>query len=171
MEQLLETIQLDTDDSNELLFKIVVEGLEQAPVKTRLVCEADDVSYVFNGVLTTDDVVRFVLPALKLKEGTYPSYVEVLVAGRYFTPVEFVVELKKPVKVVAESIQVIKHRAEPQVRVTASPIVAKKVPTVPVPAVRKVDERASTPAKNVIPAPSKPKAPPTLAEIYGKRRG
>lgn len=49
MESLLETIDLDIEESNELLFKVKVEGADPAPVKVRLVCESGDMAYMFNG--------------------------------------------------------------------------------------------------------------------------
>ena len=176
MEQLLETIDLDVEQSNELLFKIKVEGVEQVPVKVRLVCETEDLSYMFNGTPTTDDVVQFVLPILKdkLKEGMYTARVEVLVENRYFAPIEFNINFKKPVKVVAESIQVVQRKAPTQVTVTASQIVVKKAPPPPVPVVRRVVEEQAPPPpvrKVVVPVTPKPKvnASPTLSEIYKRR--
>lgn len=137
MEPLLETIDLDVEEASELLFKVKVEGIEPAPAKVRLVCEAGDVAYMFNGHPTADDgVVQFLLPILKgkLKEGLYQSRVEVLIENRYFAPVVFNINFKKAVTVVAESVHVPQRRVAPQVSVTASPIVVKKpMPVAPPP--------------------------------------
>jgi hypothetical protein len=139
MEDLLETIVLDIDENNELLFKVKIEGLEQAPAKIRLVCESADMGFVFTGhPLGTDDIVQFVVPALKdkLKEGTYLSRVEVMVENRYFAPVTFNVHFKKTVSVVAEAVKAPVVRLVPQVKVTATQVptpkqVAPKTPATP----------------------------------------
>lgn len=132
MDALLETIDLDIEESQELLFKVRIEGTEPTPAKVRLVCEAGDMAYVFNGhPLGTDDIVQFVLPVLKdkLKEGVYLSRVEVLVDNRYFAPVTFNINMKKAIKVVAEAVQLPQRKATvPQVTVTATPVVVKKAP-------------------------------------------
>lgn len=132
---MLETIDLDVEESNELLFKVKVEGLDQAPTKIRLVCEAGDVAFMFNGQPTGNDVVQFTLPVLKdkLKEGMYHSKVEVLIENRYFAPVEFNINFKKAVRVIAEAIRMPARVAPPQVKVTATPIVVKKPAPLPAP--------------------------------------
>ena len=137
MEPLLETIELDVEESNELLFKVKVEGVEQAPAKVRLVCEVGDVAYMFHGHSTSEEgVVQFMLPVMKdkLKEGTYLSRVEVLIENRYFAPVQFNTHFKKTVTVVAESMVPTARRPVPQVSVSASaPVVVKKPQSVPPP--------------------------------------
>lgn len=133
MEPLLETVDLDVEESNELLFKVKVEGVDQAPAKVRLVCEDGDVAYMFNGHPTSEEgVVQFLLPVMKgrLKEGEYLSKVEVLIENRYFAPVTFNINFKKAVTVVAEAVQVPQRKVAPQVSVTAVPIVVKKPATV-----------------------------------------
>lgn len=111
MDQQIETIDIDGQQSHELLFKIKVEGIEQAPTKVRLVCEDGDVSYMFIGVATHHDgIVQFMLPALqgKLTEGLHASKIEVLIDNRYFAPVQFNINLKKKATVVAETVHVVK---------------------------------------------------------------
>jgi hypothetical protein len=139
MEQMLETVDLDVEEPNELLFKVKVEGIDQAPASVRLVCESGgDMSFMFEGKATgQDDIVQFQLPILKdkLKEGTYLSKVEVLVENRYFAPVIFNINFKKAVRVVAEAVRVVPRPPVPQVKVTASPItVVKKAPQAAPPA-------------------------------------
>lgn len=128
-EPLLETISLDLEESNELLFKVGIEGTE-TPAKVRLVVEGDVVSYMFDGYPTEQDGhVLFTIPRMdgKLDEETYVSRVEVLVENRYFAPVQFGVEFKKAVKVVAEVVSVPKKRAKAaDIQVTAAPVVVKK---------------------------------------------
>ena len=130
MEPLLETVELDSEASNELLFKVKIEGVAASPAKVRLVCEGKDMSYMFHGVPTQDvDVVSFTLPPMHktLGEGTYKSRVEVLVENRYFAPVEFQISLRKVVSVVAEAVKVQPRRKEPEIKVTAAPVVVKPV--------------------------------------------
>lgn len=154
----METIDLDIEESNELLFKVKIEGIEPAPAKVRLVCEAGDVSYMFKGHATSDDVVQFMLPSLsgKLKEGVYSSRVEVLIENRYFAPVEFNINFKKAVKVVAEAVQVAHRAPKPQVSVTAVPVV--------VPVVKKQVAVPVAPPKRPVTAPVSPRM--TLKERH-----
>jgi hypothetical protein len=130
MEHLLETIALDSEENNELLFKIKIEGADPAPAKVRLVCETGDVSFMFNGQPIGDDVVAFNLPIMKdkIKEGIYLSSVEVLVENRYFTPVQFQINFKKTVKVVAESIKLMPRKVPQEIKISAVPIPTVKQP-------------------------------------------
>lgn len=124
MEQLTETVTLDMEEANELAFKIKVEGAN-SPAKVRLICESNDVAYMFSGRGTSEEgVVQFVIPQMKdkIEEGTYSARVEVLIENRYFSPVQFQLNFKKPVKVFAESIQVAPAAPKLDVRVTAAPI-------------------------------------------------
>lgn len=135
MEQMLETIMLDAEEANELLFKVKVEGSDPAPARVRLVCEAGEFGYVFNGHGTSEEgVVQFLLPVMKdkIKEGTYLSRIEVLIENRYFAPVQFQLGFKKTMTVVAEAITVQPRKAPPEVRVTAQPIIVAKPVSIPV---------------------------------------
>ena len=132
MEPLLETIDLDIEESNELKFKIKLEGKVSSPAKVRLVCEGSDFSYVFNGYGTGEmDVVQFNLPRMdnKIKEGLYNAKVEVLVENRYFAPLQFQLNFKKSVSIVAEAIRVVPRIEEQSIKVTAAPIVVSKAST------------------------------------------
>lgn len=128
MEQ-IETVDLDIDESNELAFKIKMEGVGTNPVKVRLVCESSEVSYMFNGYAGDNiDSVHFILPEMKnkIQEGLYPAKVEVIVDNKCFTPVNFQINFKKTVAVVAESIQVVNTRpAKSEIKISAQPIVVK----------------------------------------------
>lgn len=129
MEQLVETIDLDIEESNELAFKIKIEGTSASPAKVRLVCEGTDVSYMFSGYSSgTDGVVSFQLPQMKdkLKEGLYAAKVEVLIENRYFAPVQFQLNFKKTLSVVAEAIQFVKRPVQSEISVSASPIQVKQ---------------------------------------------
>jgi len=131
MQPLKETIELNIDESNELLFKVQVEGNDVAPARVRLVCEGEDISYHFNGEGTDEPgIVQFVIPNMtgRIKEGVYSSSVEVLIDNRYFAPVQFDLQFKQPVKVTAESVSVPKKRASRKrdVTVSASPVLVEK---------------------------------------------
>jgi hypothetical protein len=129
MEPLLETVELDSEASNELFWRVKIEGAATSPAKVRLVCEGkDNMAYMFHGVPTQDtDIISFTLPPLHkaLGEGTYKARLEVLVENRYFAPVEFEVCFKKVVSVVAEAVKVQPRHKEPDVKVTASPVVKR----------------------------------------------
>ena len=125
------SIDLDIEESNELLFKIKIEGTDPSPAKVRLVCEssAGEISYMFSGQADQDDNISFNIPPMinKLKEGNYTGKIEVLVENRYFSPMQFEINFKKTMKVVAESLQVVKKTAPVQsVTVTSSPIIVVK---------------------------------------------
>jgi hypothetical protein len=191
MEPFLETIDLDIEEASELLFKVKVEGVEPSPAKVRLVCESPEVALMFNGHPTQDEgVVQFLLPALKdkLKAGVYQSRVEVLIENRYFAPVQFNLNFKKAVTVVAEAVQVPQRKVVPQISVTAAPVVVKRptpaAPPAPAPGPRPiVVEEQQKPAPvvpkpvPVAPKPTQKTAPPparfnaamTLKERYNSR--
>lgn len=126
---MLETINLDLDESNDLKFKIKLEGNVNSPAKVRLVCEGEDVSYVFKGYGTNEmDIVQFTLPRMesKIKEGTYNAKVEVLVENRYFAPLQFQINFKKSVSVVAEAVRVAPRVEDKSIKVTAVPVIEAK---------------------------------------------
>lgn len=131
MENLLETVDLDIEEANELTFRIKMEGAGTNPVKVRLVCEDKDVSYMFNGYGTGEDgVVQFMMPQMKNKmnEGVHPARVEVLIDNRYFSPVQFQINFKKTMQVVAESMFVApKPPPRQEIKVTAQPITVRQV--------------------------------------------
>jgi hypothetical protein len=115
-----------------------MEGTAMSPAKVRLVCENEDFAYMFNGYGTgEDEVVQFTLPRMdkKITEGTYNARVEVLVDNRYFAPLQFQINFKKTLSVVAETIQVVRKAVKPEVTVTAAPISVIKPVAAPPPAV------------------------------------
>ena len=151
MESLSESVELDMEESNELAFKIKVEGAASSPAKVRLVCENGDMSYMFNGHGTGEDgVVQFVIPKMsdKLKEGEYLAKVEVLIENRYFSPVQFNINFKKAMKVMAEAVKIVPRAAStPTMTVTAKPVVIVKPKAEPKPIVvaeAPVVQKAST---------------------------
>lgn len=181
MENHTETVDLDLEESNELKFKIRLEGESSSPAKVRLVCEGKDCSYMFSGYGTTEpEVVQFTLPKMhnKLSEGTYSARVEVLVENRYFSPLQFQINWKKTLNVVAESIQVAKPQ-KPELKVTATPIVARTQQSSTAPAIKfeqkpleaqksQMQSRPSSkPAQNSSTSEAKRSA---LREAYEKRQ-
>lgn len=164
MEPLQETIDLDIDESNELAFKIKMEGAATSPAKVRLVCEGKDFSYMFNGYGTTEpDEVQFTLPQMtsRLPEGTYPARVEVLVENRYFAPLQFQINFKKTLTVVAEAIQVRPRASIPELKVTAVPIAPRQTAAPPIVFEQKPVTPPPPPPVAVAPAPR-----PSLREAH-----
>lgn len=150
MEPLSETVELDLEESNDLTFKIKMEGTAMSPAKVRLVCEGEDFAYMFKGYGTgEDEVVQFTLPRMdkKITEGTYNARVEVLVDNRYFAPLQFNINFKKTLSVVAEALQVVKKVSKPEVTVTAVSMTSSKTATVPAATGIKFEQRpeAKTP--------------------------
>jgi hypothetical protein len=120
----MDTIDLDITETNELTFKVQIEGADNVPANIRLVCEAGDMSYMFRAHQTREiDTFDFIVPTMKskIKEGVYRARVEVLLENKYFTPVEFELNFKQPVKVMAEAVvrQPEPQRVEPKVAISA----------------------------------------------------
>lgn len=125
MDMLLETVELDADEANEMLFKVNVEGHAVGPARVRLVCEVNDMAVMFPGRPSTDGLVQFIIPKNALREGKHHSMIEVLVDNKFFVPVEFNVELKKQVQVFAEAVKYVKPQPT-ELKVSAVPIVVKR---------------------------------------------
>jgi hypothetical protein len=84
---------------------------------------------MFNGRSAGGDgLIQFNLPVMKdkLREGIYLARVEVLIENRYFSPVQFQVNFKKAVKVVAEAINVLPRKQSAEVSVSAIPVIRPK---------------------------------------------
>lgn len=127
----METIDLDVEELNELLFKVQIQGADPSPAKVRMVCEGSDLGFIFDGKAGPDGLIQFNLPVMKdrLKEGLYQARVEVLIDNRYFAPVQFQVNFKKTLRVVAESVTLAPKRPDP-ITVVASPVAVKPRPTI-----------------------------------------
>lgn len=125
-------IEIDIDESSELLFKVQVEGTE-VPAKTRLVCEGKDMGYTFSGTFTDEPgVVQFVIPNMKgkISEGIYNTKLEVLIENRCFSPVEFKLKFKREVSVVAESLShAVTKKITTDIKPVASLVEVRKSPT------------------------------------------
>lgn len=122
-------IKLNLDEENQLLFKMKVKGSDKSPSTVRLVFEGAGYAYSIPGspAGVEDDVYKFDVPALhsKLDEGSYRSRVEVIVDGRYFAPVEFETEFKRPMQVQAESL-VVTRGNRPAERMTERAVPVKE---------------------------------------------
>jgi hypothetical protein len=126
-------IALNLDEANQLLFKMNVKGTNKSPSTVRLVFEGKDFVYGISGTPAEDeDFYKFDVPALhnKLDEGSYSTKVEVVVDGRYFVPVEFSTEFKRPMQVQAESLIVTKGHAMTE-QSAKKPIVAQHTASSP----------------------------------------
>lgn len=180
MEPLVETIDLDIEESNDLTFKIRLEGTSTAPAKVRLVCEGKDFSYMFNGYGTNEpETVQFTLPQMnnRLQEGLYNARVEVLVENRYFTPLNFQINFKKTLSVVAESIQVVQKTTRPELKVTAVPVIAAAAKQQSAQSVIKFEQRPDVKVEQKTPVQQTQSAPtqqqktstPSLKEKFAKK--
>lgn len=175
MENLSEVLSLDMDEANDLTFKIKLEGASASPAKVRLVCEGEGLSYMFNGYGTGEpEVVQFTIPAMttKMAEGTYGARVEVLVENRYFAPLQFQINFKKTMRVVAESIGVRPRVTQPDMRVTATPMFAPRPPSQ---STIKFEQRPVASPRSPVPQRARTqeaettRRPTTLREAYARR--
>lgn len=125
-----EIIQLDCEEPHELLFRIQVEGNDVSPARVRLVCEGDEMSYMFSGRSSGEEgIVQFALPVMKgkIREGVHPARVEVLIDNKYFAPVSFDIDFKQPVKVFAEAVKVLPPVAKRgEIKVSAEPVALRQ---------------------------------------------
>lgn len=153
-----ETIELKLDEANELLFKVTIQGADAAPAKVRLVCEGEDISYMFEGHSTDNGDIRFVVPEMKksIADGAaYTGRIEVLVENRYFTPVEFDIAFKQSMKVVAESVKL-----TPTTKKPANVVVQASIQKAPPATVQEAPK-----PRPIVTAPPRKQS---LAEKYGR---
>ena len=112
------------DEENELTFQVQIEGTRPGEAKCRLMLESKDMSLVFDGNSTGDEV-SVTLPPLDhvLKEGIYDMTLEVVVDDRFFEPLKLQGEFEKRLKVTAESVTV---KTKSKVKTSASLVEVKK---------------------------------------------
>ena len=103
----MDKINLDLDNENEMTFNVIIEGTRPGEPLCRLMIENEDISFSMQGDFLPNDEVTIIVPPLKgiLKEGSYDSYLEVLVDDRVFIPLEMEIEFEQSIKVVAESVK------------------------------------------------------------------
>lgn len=112
-------INLDLDNENEMTFNVVIEGTRPGEPLCRLMIENEDLSFSMQGDFLPNDEVSIIVPPLKgiLKEGSYDSYLEVLVDDRVFIPLEMKIDFEQSIKVVAENV---KRKKRTPVKASAS---------------------------------------------------
>jgi hypothetical protein len=103
----MDKIDLDLDNENEMTFNVVIEGTRPGEPLCRLMIENEDMSFSMQGDFLPNNEVSIVVPPLKgiLKEGSYDSYLEVLVDDRVFIPLEMKINFEESVKVMAETVK------------------------------------------------------------------
>ena len=109
----MDRIDLDLDNENEMTFNVVIEGTRPGEPLCRLMIEHEDMSFSMQGDFLPNNEVAIVVPPLKgiLKEGSYDSYLEVLVDDRVFIPLEMKINFEESVKVMAETVKRKKRKA------------------------------------------------------------
>jgi hypothetical protein len=90
-------IEIDLLETTELVFSIRVEGASVKP-RTRMIIQAEDVSYCFEGVSTNSGNVSFVVPHGIISEGTYKSSIEVLIGNKVLVPMTFNSVMKEKIQ-------------------------------------------------------------------------
>jgi len=146
------------DDDNELRFGVTVEGAEASRFSCRMILESPGVSFAFNGRSVENNEIEVIVPKLKnmLSEGTYNTKLEVIVDDKIFVPLEIPANLKKSVKIQAESI-VRNVKSKPRVSVT---VINSKKDETPVAPSNVEENRQVTENKNTTTS-SEPRAPKT----------
>ena len=122
----MESVVLHLDEDNELSFKVTVEGTEDEEIGCRLVIENSNYNLSFNGTMLPGGEVFVVIPPLAkvLKEGTYPTQLEVIVDDRLFIPLKLDTCFKQALKVTAEAVS--RPVSRPAVKTSASLISSKR---------------------------------------------
>jgi hypothetical protein len=117
----MEKIELDLDDENEMIFKVQIEGSRPGEPMCRLMIESGELTHSIQGEFLGNSEVKIVVPPMKsiLREGSYDTYLEVLVDDRVFIPLEMKVDFEKTVKVVAESV----HRGRKKPKVSSASLI------------------------------------------------
>lgn len=137
----MEAFDIHLDQDNELNFKVMIEGTDEANLKYQLILESRNMDYCFTGRPETDGEVLFIIPPLQkmLSEGIYNTRLEVIVDDRVFTPLVMHTNAKKQVKVMAEATI---RRSKPVPKVSAA-VISKSPPKAKQPAKPVVEDTAS----------------------------
>lgn len=133
----METIDLDIEETNELAFKIKVEGAADGQMTARLYCESSEGTlHAFPGQFINEpETVTFRLSKMTkfINEGSYPGWVEVVINNKQFVPVKFNLNFKKPVSIQVENLSRSKLiGSDPAVRMEV-PVVVKRTTEPPLP--------------------------------------
>jgi len=117
----METIELELDKENELVFNVTVEGTSPATTRYRFLIESSDFSLNFPGLFNNGELSVTIPPMEKmLVEGKYTGTLEVIVDDKIFTPLTINTMFNRAVRVVAESVVNVRR----QTSVSASSSVA-----------------------------------------------
>lgn len=124
----MEKLEFRLDEVNELLFKVVIEGTKERPSAIRFVCEnGEDVSYMFKGKTGIEPgEILITIPAMEkvMKEGEYEGRLEVLIEGKYLSPLRVLTRFSPGVKVVAEAVE--SSVAKPEITARASVVMKQE---------------------------------------------
>jgi hypothetical protein len=103
----MEILDLKLDESNELVFNVLIEGDVSSAQSVRLICDFDGISYIFKGLKHENNEIKFDIPTMKKALGVqenkeYTSKLEVIIENKVFTPLQFGIRFKESIKVFAE---------------------------------------------------------------------
>ena len=140
----MEKIDLDLDNENEMVFRVQIQGTRPGQPLCRLMIENNDITHTITGDFLKNNEVAILIPPMKglVSEGTYDSYLEVLVDDRVFIPLEMQINFEESVMVVAETIS---RKSKPKFSASASLVSSRQT--------KKIDEsekpviKATHPAK------------------------
>lgn len=129
----METIELKLDEQNELVFKVVVEGVKDSDTKVRFVLEDKNMSFTFPVSNLGNGEVKVDLPPMKkmLSEGIYNGKLEVVAEDRYFEPLKFNVDMKLCVQIAEASVVQVndgRKKTRKPVEVSASASIITEMP-------------------------------------------
>lgn len=112
-----EKVILKLDESNELGFKLTIQGMSTEPNSSTPICRfvvmesggsQDTMGYMFPVKKQDDGTVIVTIPPMKniFKENKdYTGKIEILLGSRYFTPATMNIGFEKPVEVTVESVK------------------------------------------------------------------
>lgn len=124
----MDELEINIDERSEVAFKISIEGTRERPSSVRFVCETQDFDYMFKATDGGEaEEIKVVVPPMvgKIEEGTYNGRLEVLIGGKYISPLQTKVRFKQSVKIMAEVARP-QAPAEPEIRITARAVTLKE---------------------------------------------
>jgi hypothetical protein len=109
-------IELQLDEENALTFEVKIEGDASGSPIFRLVCEGKSgLAYSFSGN-SSDEGVRFVVPAMtgKIAEGLYDAHLEVIIENKLLIPMHFKTKFLPATKAVVGAVKVENSKKQSQ---------------------------------------------------------
>lgn len=93
----------------------------------RLVCHADDMSFVFPGKISNQNEISISIPPMKnfIKEGKYKANLEIIIGESYIDALEMDLEFEPSVKVSAQ-VQEVKSAPKREVKIKAMTVKSLK---------------------------------------------